>query len=113
MELKVVFLCFCALIVVVRADMDNSQVHFEEKDNVIKRQSEPIANTPKPRPTSSRCLRPCTRILKPVRAVQNGNVVLLPNNCEFKNAQCKAADARSGPLLLAEDQTNIVWPVLD
>ncbi|XP_023343668.1 uncharacterized protein LOC111713103 isoform X2 [Eurytemora carolleeae] len=56
------------------------------------------------------CQVPCTRALFPVRGIQGGNTALFPNKCEFMNAQCRSNRARSAPLLLAEDQTNIVWP---
>jgi len=56
------------------------------------------------------CRRPCTRELQPVRGVQGGRTTLSPNSCEFKNSQCRASRNRAPPLLLAEDQSNIVWP---
>eukprot|EP00088_Acartia_fossae_P024010 TRINITY_DN24969_c0_g1_i1.p1 TRINITY_DN24969_c0_g1~~TRINITY_DN24969_c0_g1_i1.p1 ORF type:complete len:107 (-),score=22.70 TRINITY_DN24969_c0_g1_i1:34-354(-) len=92
---------FFGVMLAVSAEVD-SRVNFEGESttgiSVEKRQV-------------TRCSKPCPRILRPVRGVQNGNVVLLPNMCEFRNAQCKASDARSGPLLLAEDQSNIQWPI--
>ena len=33
-------------------------------------------------------------LFQPVRGIQNGRAVLLPNMCEFKNAQCRANDSR-------------------
>eukprot|EP00088_Acartia_fossae_P052865 TRINITY_DN5992_c0_g1_i1.p1 TRINITY_DN5992_c0_g1~~TRINITY_DN5992_c0_g1_i1.p1 ORF type:complete len:127 (-),score=7.93 TRINITY_DN5992_c0_g1_i1:1195-1530(-) len=99
-----ILVCFCALFVLVSGAVDtDSRVHFEDEaiNSVEKRQ----ANV-------SRCSKPCPRILRPVRGIQNGRAVLLPNMCEFKNAQCRANDSRtSSPLLLAEDQSNINWPV--
>jgi len=104
-----VMLCIFGLTLVSAAVVQDSRVNF--KDDLFEDPFAPQLDQATLPDGFLRCTNPCPRLLRPVRGIQNGRSVLLPNMCEFKNAQCKANQARSGPLLLSEDQSNIVWPV--
>merc|ERR1711874_918577 len=56
------------------------------------------------------CVRGCTRELRPVRGEQGGREVILPNKCTFDIEVCKASRNRQAPLILSQDQSNIVSP---
>eukprot|EP00090_Calanus_glacialis_P041563 TRINITY_DN7355_c0_g1_i2.p1 TRINITY_DN7355_c0_g1~~TRINITY_DN7355_c0_g1_i2.p1 ORF type:complete len:117 (-),score=27.88 TRINITY_DN7355_c0_g1_i2:379-729(-) len=56
------------------------------------------------------CLTGCTRELRPVRGEQGGREVILPNKCSFNIEVCKASRNRQAPLLLSQDQSDIVYP---
>merc|ERR1711970_463867 len=56
------------------------------------------------------CLKGCTRELRPVRGVQGGRERILPNKCTFDVEACKSKRSRGAPLILSQDQSNIVYP---
>merc|ERR1711862_675303 len=56
------------------------------------------------------CLKGCTRELRPVRGEQGGRERILPNKCTFDVEACKSKRNRQAPLILGQDQSNIVYP---
>merc|ERR1711874_576201 len=63
------------------------------------------------------CLKGCTRELRiiillfqPVRGEQGGRERILPNKCTFDVEACKSKRSRGAPLILSQDQSNIVYP---
>jgi len=45
-----------------------------------------------------------------VRGEQGGRERILPNKCTFDVEACKSKRNRQAPLILSQDQSNIVYP---
>jgi len=73
----------------------------------------PLATPAEPRESRQSvlgCLKGCTRELRPVRGEQGGRERILPNKCTFDVEVCKNKRNRQAPLILSQDQSNIVYP---
>merc|ERR1739848_195083 len=97
-----------------RAPDSSDPVNF----NVFPGQQFPVLSGINTAPTEPRegrqsvlgCLKGCTRELRPVRGGQGGRERILPNKCTFDVEACKSKRSRGAPLILSQDQSNIVYP---